>query len=129
MKALLLLLSIAQQYLLMQPIQNSLRSGDIHSLANLCQDRLAVHLEAPLPLQGYFWRRDFADKFSTLFAEYRAEEISWSSIQVEETLAVQSLNLALRNRFTRQKVIYKFIFFMKKEANEWQIFYLRGLKT
>jgi len=47
MKALLSAPAITQNYLLMQPIQNSLHSGHAASLASVCQDRLAVHLEAP----------------------------------------------------------------------------------
>ena len=130
MKALLLLLAITQNYLLMQPIQNSLHSGNAASLASVCQNRLAVHLEAPLALQGYWSRSAFADRLSALLAEYQAEDLSWSSIRVEETLAVQSLNLSLKNRFTSKKVVYTFVFFMNRNgASEWKIFYLRGLQS
>jgi len=126
LKALLLLLQITQHYLVMQPLQEAIQHGRFDALAPICRQRVVVNLEEPLALQGTFSREQFIADFSSRFAALEAEKIEWSSIQVEEDIAVQSLNLILRKRFSGARVYYKLILFMSKEK-EWQLHYLRGL--
>jgi len=126
MRIVLLLLAISQNYLLMQPIQQSIKSQDFTNLEKVCQERVAANLEAPLALQGYFYRHQFIEEFARRHASLVAEKIEWSSIQVEDNLAVQSLNLVLLDRFSGKRSLYKLIFYMAKKE-EWQIYYLRGL--
>jgi len=61
------------------------------------------------------------------------EKLEWSSLQVEDNIAVQSLNLIMTNRFSRLKIFYKLILFMSADYNqekeiEWKLYYLRGLR-
>jgi len=126
LKALLLLLQITQHYLVMQPLQEAIQHGRFDALAPICRQRVVLNLEEPLALQGTFSREQFIADFSSRFAALEAEKIEWSSIQVEEDIAVQSLNLILRKRFSGARVYYKLILFMSKEK-EWQLHYLRGL--
>jgi len=126
LKALLLLLQITQHYLVMQPLQEAIQHGRFDALAPICRQRVVLNLEEPLALQGTFSREQFIADFSSRFAALEAEKIEWSSIQVEEDIAVQSLNLILRKRFSGARVYYKLILFMSKEK-EWRLHYLRGL--
>ena len=127
LKALLLLLQVTQHYLVMQPLQEAIQKGRFTALAPICRQRVVLNLEEPLALQGTMSKEQFIIEFSSRFAGLAAEKIEWSSIQVEENIAVQSLNLILKKRFSGARVYYKLILFMSKE-NEWQLHYLRGLK-
>jgi len=122
-----LLLAVSQQFLQMQPIQDSIRSGDFRGIKPICQERLSVNLEEPLTIKGYFYRDQFAEELDSGFSRVTAENIEWSSIQVEANIAVQSMNLVLKDRFSGRKFYYKLIFFMSKEK-EWKLYYLRGLR-
>lgn len=127
MKIVLLVLAISQQFLLMQPIQDSIRSGDFRGIEPICRRRISVNLEEPFSIKGYYDREQVAGELDLGFSRVTAENIEWSSIQVEETIAVQSMNLVLKDRFSGRKFYYKLIFFMSKEK-EWKLFYLRGLR-
>jgi hypothetical protein len=127
MTIVLLLLAIGQQFLLMQPIQDSIRSGDFRGIKPICQIRLSVNLEEPLAIKGYFYRDQLAEELDSGFSRVTADSIEWSSIQVEADIAVQSMNLVLKDRFSGRKFYYKLIFFMSKEK-EWKLYYLRGLR-
>jgi len=134
LKALLLLLQITQHYLVMQPLQEAIQNGRYAALAPICQQRIVLNLEEPLALQGTMSKEQFIEEFAARFATLEAEKIEWSSIQVEENIAVQSLNLILKKRFSGAKVFYKLILFMNADSfhepkeKEWKLHYLRGLK-
>jgi hypothetical protein len=127
LKTLLLLLQITQNYLVMQPLQEAIQRGRFDALAPICRQRIVLNLEEPLALQGTLSKEQFIEEFSARFATLEAEKIEWSSIQVEDNIAVQSLNLILKKRFSGSRVYYKLILFMSKEK-EWQLHYLRGIK-
>ena len=134
LKALLLLLQITQNYLVMQPLQEAIQNGRFDALAPICRQRVVLNLEEPLALQGTMSREQFIEEFSSRFASLEPEKIEWSSIQAEENIAVQSLNLILRKRFSGARVYYKLILFMSADPfhepkeKEWKLYYLRGLK-
>jgi len=127
LKVMLLLLQITQHYLIMQPLQEAIQHGRFASLASICRPRVVLNLEEPLALQGTMGKEQFVEEFSSRFASLQAEKIEWSSIQVEENIAVQSLNLILKKRFSGSRVYYKLILFMSKEK-EWQLHYIRGIR-
>ncbi|MDD8012695.1 MAG: hypothetical protein PHX05_04370 [Acidobacteriota bacterium] len=135
LKVLLLLLQIAPNYnyLVMQPLQEAIENGNFAALAPICRPSIVVSLEEPLALRGALGREQFIDEFSARFAGLETEKLEWSSIQVEENNAVQSLNLILRRRFSGARAYYKLILFMSSDTSpgkekEWKLYYLRGLK-
>jgi hypothetical protein len=135
LKTLLLLLQVTQHYLVMQPLQQAIQHGHFTALAPICQQRIVLNLEEPLALAGVMSREQFIDEFAGRFAGLEAEKIEWSSLQAEEDIAVQSLNLVLKKRFSGARVVYKLILFMKSsrapgagEEKEWKLYYLRGLR-
>jgi len=135
LKTLLLLLQVTQHYLVMQPLQQAIQYGRFDALAPICQQRIVLNLEAPLALAGVMSKEQFIEEFAGRFSELEAEKIEWSSLQAEEDIAVQSLNLILRKRFSGARVFYKLILFMKSAAapsaakeKEWKLYYLRGLE-
>jgi hypothetical protein len=133
LQTLLLLLAVtqvpqvSQEYLVRQPIQEAVQNGRFAALAPICLQRITVSLEEPFSLSGYLSKEQFIEEFSARFQRLETEKIEWSSLQVEENIAVQSLNLILQNRISGQRVFYKLILFMSKEK-EWKLYYLRGLK-
>ena len=139
LQTLLLLLAVAQvpqvsqNYLVMQPIQEAVQYGRFAALAPICRPRITVNLEEPFSLGGFLTNGQFIEKFSARLANLETEKLEWSSLQVEENIAVQSLNLILVNRFSGLKIYYKLILFMsagynKEQEKEWQLYYLRGLR-
>jgi hypothetical protein len=134
LKLLLLLLQVTQNYLVMQPLQDAIQHGHFAALAPICRQRVVINLEEPLALQGTFSKEQFIGEFSSRFATLEAEKIEWSSLQVEDNIAVQSLNLILKKRFSGSRVAYKLILFMSADPvygakeKEWKLHYLRGLK-
>ncbi len=132
MRIVWILSAIIQQFLLMQPIQNSLQQGRWEQWRAICQEKVAVNLEDPLASKGYFDRDQFVFEFSKKFSRLRLENdalrpgLEWASLQVEENIAVQSLNLILIDRFSGRRIPYKLIFFLRKQK-EWKLYYLRGL--
>ena len=134
LKVLLLLLQVSQNYLVMQPLQEAIQEGRFEALAPICRPRVVLNLEEPLELRGAVSREQFINEFSARFAALQVEKIEWSSIQVEENIAVQSLNLILKRRFSGTRVLYKLILFMSSDISpdkgkEWKLYYLRGLKN
>jgi hypothetical protein len=139
LQTLLLLLAVtqvtqvSQNYLVMQPIQEAVQYGRFSALEPFCQQRITVNLEEPFSLGGFLTKGQFVEEFSARWANLETEKLEWSSLQVEENIAVQSLNLILVNRFSGRKVFYKLILFMsadynKEQEKEWKLYYLRGLK-
>lgn len=114
-------------YLLMQPIEDAVRSGNFSSFKGITQGRISVNFEAPFVLTGYIYIDKFVEDFSAAYASYKAERLEWSSKQIDGNFAVQSLNVILKHSRSEKELYYKFIFFMKKKA-KWKIYYLRGLK-
>ena len=139
LRTLLLLLAVtqvsevSQSYLVMQPIQEAVQQGRFSALGPICQPRLSLDLEEPFALSGFMTKDQFIEAFSARLAALATEKLEWSSLQVEENIAVQSLNLLLSDRFSGFKIYYKLILFMNAETNpaqetEWKLYYLRGLK-
>lgn len=114
------------QFLLMQPIEDAIGSADFSQFKEISAKKISVNLEAPFDLRGYVHIEKFIEDFSEEYSLYKAERIEWSSKQIDENYAVQSLNVILKNKRSRQEIYYKFIFFMKKNI-QWEIYYLRGL--
>jgi hypothetical protein len=133
LKALLLLLQVTQHYLVMQPLQEAIQDGRVAALAPICRQRIVVNLEEPFAIWGAMSKEQFIGEFSDRFTALQAEKIEWSSLQAEENIAVQSLNLILRKRFSGERTFYKLILFMDSDIasdgkKEWKLYYLRGLK-
>jgi len=133
LKVLILLLQVTQHYLVMQPLQEAIEERRFEALAPICRPTIVVNLEEPLAIRGVLGREQFIDELSARFAGLEAEKLEWSSIQVEENNAVQSLNLIVNRRFSGARIYYKLILFMSSEAspdNEkvWKLYYLRGLR-
>jgi len=135
LKTLLLLLQVTQHYLVMQPLQEAIQYGRFTALAPILQQRIVINMEEPLALAGVMSKEQFIEEFTGRFSALEAEKIEWSSLQAEEDIAVQSLNLILKKRFSGSRVFYKLILFMKSdttrrtsEEKEWKLYYLRGLK-
>jgi hypothetical protein len=129
-----------ENYLLMQPIEKGIYSGDFSGWKNISKEKISVNLEPPFDLNGYLYIEKFIEDFSRKFYQFgkksradnvqndKVKQIEWSSMQLEEMYAVQSLNLVLKDKRTEKNVYYKFIFFLAKVDKEWKIYYLRGLK-
>jgi hypothetical protein len=139
LQTLLLLLAVTQgtqvdqHYLVMQPIQEAVQYGRFAALEPICRQRITVNLEAPIALGGFLTKGQFIEEFSASLANLETEKLEWSSLQVEENIAVQSLNLIMSNRFSGLKIFYKLILFMsadysQEQKKEWKLFYLRGLR-
>jgi len=124
---------VSQNYLVMQPIQEAVQYGRFAALAPICRQRITVNLEEPFSLSGFLTKGQFIEEFSARLANLETEKLEWSSLQVEDNIAVQSLNLIMTNRFSRLKIFYKLILFMSADYNqekeiEWKLYYLRGLR-
>jgi hypothetical protein len=139
LKILLLLLAVgqtdqvSQSYLVMQPIQEALLQGRFAALEPICQERLSLDLESPFALDGFLSKGQFIKTLSDRLAGLAIEKLEWSSLQVEENIAVQSLNLLMIQRLSGLRIYYKLILFMRaaadeKKEKEWKLYYLRGLK-
>ena len=119
--------AVTGHYLLMQPIENSIRTGDFTRFKEISKEKISVNFGPPFDLQGFVFIDKFIEDFSSKYAQYKVERIEWSSKHIEENFAVQSLNVILKERRSKQNLYYKFIFFMKKNI-KWKIYYLRGLR-
>jgi hypothetical protein len=139
LKILLLLLAVgqtdqvSQSYLVMQPIQEAVLQGRFAALEPICQERLSLDLESPFALSGFLSKGQFIKTFSDRLAGLAIEKLEWSSLQVEENIAVQSLNLLMIQRLSGLRIYYKLILFMRADADEkkekeWKLYYLRGLR-
>jgi hypothetical protein len=127
MKIALFALLALKTFLLMEPIQTAFETGDFSNFRQVCSDRISVNFEEPFLLNGYFSRDKFIYEFSGQFSEYEIGKIEWSSMQIQDPFAVQSLNLVLKHRRSGRIIYYKFIFFMTRDQ-EWKLYYLKGLK-
>jgi hypothetical protein len=124
---------VNQNYLVMQPIQEAVQNGQFSALGPICRQRISLNLEEPFSLSGFLTSGQFIEEFSARLANLETEKLEWSSLQVEENIAVQSLNLILINRFSGLRIFYKLILFMNadysnEQEKEWKLYYLRGLK-
>ena len=127
MKWLLIILVFSQQFLLRQPIQMAIESGDFTHLEAICQEEVSVNFEEPFNLNGYFSREKFIAGFSGQFSKYELRKFEWLTRQIEEKFAIQSLNVILKNKRSEKLIYYKFIFFMTQDKT-WKLYYLRGLR-
>ena len=114
------------QFLLMQPIEDAVGTGNFTQFKEISAKKISINLESPFDLRGYVDIEKFINDFSTEFSPFKAEKIEWSSKQIDGNYAVQSLNMILKNKRSRQEIYYKFIFFMKRNV-QWEIYYLRGM--
>lgn len=139
LRTLFLLLAVAQAspvsqgYLVMQPIQAAVQQGRYEALKPICRPRLSLDMEEPFSLSGFLTRKQFVERISGRLANLKTEKLEWSSLQVDENIAVQSLNLVMTDRYTGLKVYYKLILFMNSDQDpddeiKWKLYYLRGLK-
>ncbi len=126
-KILVALLTITGHYLMMQPIEDAVRSGDFALFKNISAQRVSVNLAPPFDLKGYLDIDAFIRQFNPRYQNYFTENIEWTSKHIEDTYAVQSLTLVLKHKRSQKEIYYKFIFFMKKNK-EWKIYYLKGLR-
>lgn len=128
MKIVTIMFIFIQHYLLMGPIQSSIESGNYENFEKICQNEISVNMEEPLPVKGYFSRNEFVKNFSKKMEHFKVKELEWISKHIWENFAVQSLNIVLKSIRSRTNVYYKFIFFMKRDNQEWKLYYLRGIK-
>ena len=63
MKSLLLFIAITQNFLLMQPIQNAIETGDFSKFSNICTNMLSINLEEPFKKSGYLRSNELPNKF------------------------------------------------------------------
>ena len=124
---------VSQNYLVMQPIQEAVQYGRFSALDPICQPRISLDLEEPFSLSGFLAKDQFIEQISARLTALGTEKLEWSSLQVDENIAVQSLNLIMIDRFSGLKVFYKLILFMNAEYNpneeiKWKLYYLRGLR-
>lgn len=117
----------ADQFLLMKPIDESLEKGDLSGFKSICEEKISVNFEEPFHFNGYFYIDQFIELFASKYEEFKVNKKEWSSKQIEDKFAIQSMNLVLKNTRSDRIIYYKFIFFMVK-IKEWKIYYLRGLK-
>ncbi|MCK4836221.1 MAG: hypothetical protein KAT17_06275 [Candidatus Aminicenantes bacterium] len=127
MRLLFILILLAQQFLLRQPIQQAIETNNFSYLEMICQDKVSINFEEPFLLNGYFSRSKFIDAFSRQFSRFEVKKFEWLTRQIEEKFAIQSLNLILKNRRSEKLVYYKFIFFMTQDKT-WKLYYIRGLR-
>ncbi|MBN2400412.1 MAG: hypothetical protein JXI33_08760 [Candidatus Aminicenantes bacterium] len=139
LRQLLLLLLVAQasppgqNYLVMKPIQEAVQNGRFSTLEPICRPRILLDLEEPFSLSGFLTREQFIERIAIRLKKLTTEKLEWSSLQVDENIAVQSLNLIIMDRVSGFKVIYKLILFMDADLDpndeiKWKLYYLRGLK-
>ncbi|MCP4154916.1 MAG: hypothetical protein GY757_44750, partial [bacterium] len=91
MKVLLLLFAFTGHYLLMQPIEYSIKSGDFSQFRDISKKKISIHCEPPFELKGYLFIDKFIQDFSAKYSRYKSEKTEWSSKQFEDNFAVQSL--------------------------------------
>lgn len=115
------------QYLLMKPISSAVTSGKFEILKAHSSKKISVNLEAPFRVNGFLLVDKFVEDLKAVYSQYQVTRIQWVTKQIENTFAVESLNLNLKNQRSQKSVNYKFIFFMTKVDGKWKIYYLRGL--
>jgi hypothetical protein len=126
MKIILILLilvqfSVAQQkkpVLLRQSIQKAIKTENLKNFESICKRKVSIHFEEPFSLNGYFYRNNFVDVFFKKFYQYQVRNLEWSTKQIEENFAIQSLNLVLKHKKSEIVIYYKFIFFMTRDEVE-----------
>jgi len=136
MKSLIFIFAVAQNFLLMQPIQRAVKTADFTKFSKVCTEMISINFEKPFLKSGYMKRERFVRFFSDIFKDNKVEKTEWSSLQNlvgikrdDDAYAVQSLNLYMINSKSANKIVYKFIFFMvRKKGLKWKIYYLRGIK-
>jgi hypothetical protein len=136
MKVIILFLAITQNFLLMQPIQKAVETGNFTKLSDVCTRMISINFEKPFLKSGYIKRKSLTKYFNKKFVNYKVQKTEWSSLKNlvglrkdDDTYAVQSLNLYLLSTESGEKIVYKFIFFMVREKGlKWKIYYLRGIR-
>jgi len=116
-----------QQFLLLQPVQEAFNSHDFSRLHPICVSRVSVKMEEPFTLNGFLRSSRFVREFSARLDEYEVKQLEWSSNYIEENYAIQSLNVQLTHRRIQRTVMYKFIFFIRRDP-EWKLYYLKGVR-
>lgn len=126
-RTVLLCFQLMQHFLLMQPIEEALRSGSLRGFSPMLTPKISLHLDKPFRLYGYLEAADFVDKFEISFSPYRTERIEWISKQIDGDFAVQTVNLILWNSGAETRLYYKLVFFLSREGGQWRLYHLRGL--
>ncbi|HDP94470.1 MAG TPA: hypothetical protein ENN40_03810 [Candidatus Aminicenantes bacterium] len=116
-----------QQFLLLQPVQEAFDAHDFSRLHSICAARVSVKMEEPFTLNGFLRSPRFVREFSARLSDYEVEQLEWSSNYIEENYAIQSLNVNLTHRRIQRTVMYKFIFFIRRDP-EWKLYYLKGVR-
>lgn len=106
---------MAQQILLRQPIQKAIETEKFLNFVFICKEKVSINFEEPFTLNGYFSRERFVDVFSKKFYQYELKNFEWSTKQIEENFAIQSLNLILKHKMSEIFIYYKLIFFMVRD--------------
>jgi len=115
---LLVQFGVAQQILLRQPIQRAIETENFLNFVTICKEKVSINFEEPFTQNGYFYRGRFVDVFFNKFYQYELRNMEWSTKQIEENFAIQSLNLVLKHKKSEIIVYYKFIFFMTRDEVE-----------
>lgn len=126
-KTVLLCFQLMQHFLLMQPIEDAIRSGSFREFSPMLTVKISLHLDKPINLFGYLDASEFVEKFEHSFSPYRTERIEWISKQIDGDFAVQTVNLILWNAGAKTRVYYKLVFFLNREDGQWRLYHLRGL--
>ncbi len=116
-----------QQFLLLQPIQDAFNRNEFSRLSPVCATRVSVRMDEPFTLNGFFRAPRFVREFSARLTEYEIKRLEWSSNYIEENYAIQSLDVQLTHRRIQRTVMYKFIFFIRRDP-EWKLYYLKGVR-
>ena len=115
MKIILILFQLTQQYLLMQPIQKSLITGNFSEFQQICRSNISVNIEIPFQLKGYLYIGKFIEEMSSKFLEFNTKRMELSSQHIEDNFAIQSYDLLIKNKKSEKVYLFKFIFFMSKD--------------
>ncbi len=125
----LILFIFAQNFLLMQPIGNSLKANNFLLLENYCTKQVVVNFDEPLNCSGIYTKEKFVKELQKIFKEFEIIKYTWSTKHIENIYAVQSIDLVLKNKVmnNNRKILFKIIFFMKKaKKDKWLLYYLNG---
>lgn len=123
----LLCFQLSGHFLLMEPVEQAIRTGSAQAFLPILSQRVSLHLDKPFDLYGYVDAQTFSGEFERTFFTYKTEHIDWISKQIDGDFAVQTLNLTIWNASTRLRAYYKLVLFLRREGGLWRLYHLRGL--
>ena len=115
-------------YPLQKQIEHAFKTGNFKDFINICEKKITVNMTRPLEINGFFFIGQFMEQIKESYAEYNVVQIKWTSRMIDEKFTTESLMLELKHKINRRIILYRLIFFLKKNRKEWKIYYLRGLK-